>query len=107
MHGPMLMVDADPVMTRVLLVVDGTERLRATFPWSDLSSRAQMVDGLAAMLPDQLSVVLYAGRWGASPAACWSESCDEKGCNAGHLDCPWALREFAQMYDRLREMGEP
>lgn len=106
MQGPMLMVDADPAMTRVLLVVDGVERLRATLPWSDLSSLARMVDGLASMLGDRLSVVLCAGAWGASPAPCWSENCDEEhGCNVGHLDCRWARAEFARMHDRLRDMG--
>jgi hypothetical protein len=107
MRGPTLMVEAGPVITRVLLVVDGTERLRATFPWNDLPSLAEMVDALAAMLNDHLSVVLYAARWGSSSAAHWSESCDEgNGCNAGHLDCPWALREFERMRERLRAMGD-
>lgn len=110
MPKPSLMVDLTAEMTRLLLVVDGVERLRATLPVSNalhIEGLTHLVDGVAEVLSEELSVVLCAEAWGASAVPLWSTSCDSaEGCSVGHLDCEWSETEFARMRERLDEVLE-
>jgi hypothetical protein len=96
-----LVVGLGSTGTRLLLVIGGAERLRATLPASDWDSVTGLVNALAGTV-GELSVVLFAEGWGdsAGPNSCISCGDDMCGCFYGeHLDC----RRVKEALEGLRE----